>query len=68
MTVLPAKAADLSADEVRAIVAASASGTAPDISRKSLEQLDLSGLDFKHAKLVGANLYGAKLYEAVSNA
>ncbi len=60
----PAAAEDLSADQVRSIIAAATPGTIPDLSRKSLELLDLSGLDFKHAKLQGANLYGAKLVDA----
>src|SRR5258708_4413187 len=60
----PAAAADLSADQVRSIIVAAAPGTVPDLSGKSLERLDLSGLDFKHAKLEGTNLYGAKLVDA----
>lgn len=60
----PSIAADLSADRVRAILAASQPGSPPDFSGKSLEQLDLSGLDFKKAILKGVNFYGAKLVDA----
>jgi len=59
-----ALAADLSADEVRAIVAQASAGTPPDLSHRSLQRLDLSGLDFKRANLAGADLYGAKLVDA----
>ena len=59
-----AAAADLSTDQVRSVLAEARPGSAPDLSGKSLELLDLSGLNFKHAKLIGANLYGAKLVDA----
>ena len=57
----PARAADLSAEQVRAILAASQPDKPANLSRRSLENLDLSNVDFKHANLFGANLYGAKL-------
>jgi uncharacterized protein YjbI with pentapeptide repeats len=60
----PATAADLSAEQVRSVLAAAQPGSIPDLSGKSLERLDLSGLDFKHARLTGVNLYGAKLVDA----
>ena len=57
----PCGAADLSAQEVRAILAAATSDKPADLSGKSLEYLDLSNLDFKRANLLGTNLFGAKL-------
>jgi len=57
----PCGAADLSAQEVRAILAAATSDKPADLSGKSLEYLDLSNLDFKRANLLGATLFGAKL-------
>jgi uncharacterized protein YjbI with pentapeptide repeats len=56
----PVLGADLSAEEVREILAA-ASDKPADLSGKSLENLDLSKLDFRRANLSGANLFGAKL-------
>jgi uncharacterized protein YjbI with pentapeptide repeats len=53
--------ADLSAVQVREILATATPDKPVDLSRKSLEGLDLSSLDFRHANLSGANLYGAKL-------
>jgi uncharacterized protein YjbI with pentapeptide repeats len=57
----PSQGADLSAAQVREIVAAATPGKPADLSGKSLESLDLSNLDFKQANLSGANLFGAKL-------
>jgi uncharacterized protein YjbI with pentapeptide repeats len=56
-----AQAADLTAEEVRAIVAAASPSHPADLSGKSLKNLDLSGLDFKRANLSGTDLFGAKL-------
>jgi uncharacterized protein YjbI with pentapeptide repeats len=58
-----AQAADFSAEQVRAIVAA-APDKVVDLSGKDLENLDLSNIDFKHANLSAANLFGAKLDSA----
>jgi uncharacterized protein YjbI with pentapeptide repeats len=55
------RAADLSAEQVRAMLAAAAPGKPIDLSGRSLDNLDLSGLDFTGANLSGANLFGAKL-------
>ncbi len=60
----PAIAADLSVEQVRSIIAAASPSSVPDLSGKSLEQLDLSGIDFKHAKLRNVSFYGAKLVDA----
>src|SRR6516164_161694 len=57
----PGWAADLNAEQVRAILAAVAPGKLADLSGKALESLDLSNLDVKRANLSGANLLGAKL-------
>ena len=56
-----AVAADLTADQVRAILAETAPGRSADFSGRSLDNLDLSGLDLRGANLAGANLFGAKL-------
>lgn len=55
------RAADLGAEQVRAILAAAAPDKPVDLSRKSFENLDLSNIDFKRANLSGADLFGAKL-------
>ena len=55
------RAADLSADQVHAMLAASEPEKPANLSGRSLENLDLSNVDFKRANLSGANLYGAKL-------
>ena len=60
----PGRAADLSTEQVRAILALSGPDRPADLSGKSLENLDLSKLDFRHADLSGANLFGAKLVGA----
>jgi uncharacterized protein YjbI with pentapeptide repeats len=59
--ITPVQGADLSAVQVREIVAAATPDKPVDLSRKSLEDLDLSNLDFRRANLSGTNLYGAKL-------
>jgi uncharacterized protein YjbI with pentapeptide repeats len=60
----PCAAADLDAARVRQILAAATPGRPADFSGKSLEELDLSGLDFRGAKLAHANLFAAKLVGA----
>ena len=57
----PGRAADLSAEQVRAILGAAEPDKPANLSGRSLENLDLSNVDFKRAKLSGSNLYGAKL-------
>jgi uncharacterized protein YjbI with pentapeptide repeats len=57
----PALGADFSAEQVRQTLAAAAPGGPVDLSGKSLENLDLSKVDFQAANLSGANLFGAKL-------
>src|SRR6516162_7146682 len=59
-----ARAADLTATQVRQILASAGPETPADLSGKSLENLDLSNLDFRRANLAGANLFGAKLDSA----
>src|SRR5262249_49702840 len=60
----PCRAADLAADQVRAMLDAAGPDHPADLSGKSLEDLDLSNLDFKRANLSRANLFGAKLVGA----
>src|SRR5437667_12330018 len=57
----PCRAADLTVEQVRAMLAAATQEKPADLSGKSLDNLDLSSLDFKRANLSGANLFGAKL-------
>src|SRR5262249_16447034 len=59
-----AAAADLTAEQVRAAIAEAGAGRPVDLSGKSLENLALSGLDFRGANLAHANLFGAKLDSA----
>src|SRR5690242_8580633 len=60
----PAGAAELTADEVRALLAAATLERPADLSGRDLTGLDLSELDFKRAVLSGADLYGTKLVGA----
>src|SRR5215472_17255310 len=57
----PCRAADLSAEQVRERLAAATREKPADFSGKSLDNLDLSNLDFKRANLSGADLSRAKL-------
>jgi hypothetical protein len=50
----PARSADFSAARVRVIVAAATADKPADLSGKSLENLDLSNLDFRRANPSGA--------------
>src|SRR5215469_8641369 len=52
----PCRAADLAADQVRSMLDAAGPDHPADLSGKSLEDLDLSNLDFKRANLSGAKL------------
>ena len=65
LCVVPAAAADLSEQQVRAQLAEAAQQTRPaDFSGRDLSDLDLSGLDFRRARLAGTSLFGSKLVEA----
>ena len=64
LSVSPCRAADLAADQVRAMLDAAGPDHPADLSGKSLEDLDLSNLDFKRTNLSRANLFGAKLVGA----
>src|SRR6516162_5814114 len=56
-----ARGADLTAEQVRGILAAAAPDMPADLSGKSLENPDLNKVDFKRSNLSGVNLDGAKL-------
>jgi len=58
------QAADLTADQVREMLNAATPNEPVDLSGRSLDNLDLSDLDFKRANLSRANLFGAKLDRA----
>lgn len=55
----PASAAELSREQVLALIAALGEDRAPDLVRRDLTGLDLSGVDFKRADLFAADLSGA---------
>src|SRR5215469_2470651 len=57
----PCRAADLAPDQVRAMLDAAGPDHPADLSGKSLEDLDLSNLDFKRANLSRANLFWRKI-------
>jgi uncharacterized protein YjbI with pentapeptide repeats len=59
-----AGAADLSPEEVRAVLERASVEHPADFSGKNLSELDLSGFDFSHANLAGVDLFGAKLVGA----
>src|SRR6185437_11176356 len=59
-----ARAAEMTAEQVRAAVAAAGPGHPVDLAGKNLEDLDLSGLDLEGANLTGADFHGAKLVDA----
>ena len=61
---VPAAAADLTVDEVRAVLASASSGHPADFSGRSLAGLDLSGVDLSGARLAGADLSHTKLVGA----
>jgi hypothetical protein len=64
LAAFPGHAADLNAEQLRAIIAAAEPSRPADLSGKALDNLDLSNVDFKRANLSGANLFGAKLVGA----
>lgn len=59
-----ALAADLTVRQLSEALFKSVPGTPVDFGGRDLRELDLSGLDFKSARLVGANLYGTDLSDA----
>jgi mxaC protein len=61
---MDAAAAELTRDQVLALIAAAGSDGGADLTRKDLTGLDLSGVDFKHADLFAADLSGANLARA----
>ncbi len=56
--------ADLTAREVTTRLYEAGAGTAIDLSSRDLRFLDLSGLDFKAARLSGSDLYGTDFTDA----
>ena len=56
-----AVAADLSVDQIRAVLKNVSPTTPADFAGKDLSDLDLSGLDFRKANLRGASLFASKL-------
>lgn len=61
---VPALSADVTVRELSETLYRSAPGQPADLEGKDLGELDLSGLDFKSARLARANLYGADLTDA----
>src|SRR5262249_54972514 len=57
----PSTAADLTADQVRRLLADADSQRPADFAGKDLSGLDLRDLAFKRAELSGANLFGSRL-------
>ena len=57
----PVAAAEMSVEEVTALLSRASREIPPDLSGRDLSGLDLSGLDFKAGNLRGANLKDAKL-------
>ena len=58
------RSADLTAREVTTRLYEAGAGTAIDLSSRDLRFLDLSGLDFKAARLSGSDLYGTDFTDA----
>ena len=54
-------AADLTADQVRQLLATADIDRPADLTGKDLSDLDLSNIDFKRANLSGANLFASRL-------
>ena len=54
-------AADLTADQVRQLLATADLDRPADLTGKDLSDLDLSNIDFKRANLSGANLFASRL-------
>ena len=64
MTISGTLAADYTAREVTQALFEAESGIRIDLSGKSLRELDLSGVNFKAAKMTGADLYGVNLADS----
>ncbi len=60
----PLAAAELSAAQVRALLARATVEAPADLRGKDLSDIDLSGADLRHADMTGANLFGARLVSA----
>src|SRR3979411_1921082 len=54
-------AADLTADQVRQLLAGADRDRPLDLTGRDLSDLELSNIDFKHANLSGANLFATRL-------
>ena len=54
-------AAELSTEQVRAVLSAASPSKPADLAGKDLSDLDLSGVDFRGANLRGASFFGSKL-------
>lgn len=61
---LSGQAAELTREQLLALIAASSEAGKPDLSRRDLTGIDLSGVDFKGADLFAANLSGSMLQRA----
>lgn len=59
-----ALAADMTARQVTEKLFQAPPGTVSDLAARNLSTLDLSGLDFKRARLTGSNMYGVDLTSA----
>ena len=57
-------AAELSTEQVRAVLGAGSPSKPADLAGKDLSDLDLSGLDFRGANLRGVSFFGSKLVQA----
>ena len=55
------RAADLTAEQVREVLARADREKPADLTGKDLSDLDLSDIDFKRANLSGANLFATRL-------
>src|SRR5882762_7279738 len=60
----PVAAAELSAAQVRALLASATAEAPANLRGKDLSDIDLSGTDLRHADLTGANLFGTRLVSA----
>src|ERR1700752_3003902 len=61
---MTARAADLSADQVKALLKGASPSMPADFTGKDLSDLDLSGLDFRNARLSKVSFFGSKLVES----
>ena len=58
-----AEAAEMTVDGVKAVLANASASAPAELSGKDLSDLDLSGLDFRHARLQGVSFFGSKLIQ-----